>query len=174
MPTNAPTEYDVQAAEFLKRFGLSFHAQLMEPQRCPDWNDGKSPPGCGRCGRIHGYGYVVTIARGELRRGYGEPLATTGAALTFDYWQSAADSYPERYGKARAAFKRTKRPTAYDVLACLSGDHQYTDPDEVIAEFGIESLGKRPIERAQAIAAHARRVAAFFTAEELAALDEIR
>ena len=64
--------------------------------------------------------------------------AGTGAPLSFDFWASINDT-----AKGIAL-------SAYTVLACLSSDMDYTDPDETIAEIG----GSMKQARAAATFAH--------------------
>jgi len=93
----------------------------------------------------HGDRYRITIKR------------VTGTSISFDFWNSQAD------------MQTNKRPTAYDVLTCISSDaFSPTDPDEVAEEFG----NMRP-SQAIAIARFATKLQAFFDEEELEALSEI-
>lgn len=59
--------------------------------------------------------------------------------------------------------------TAYDVLACISGDVTYDDPEMLISEGLTESMTE-----ARKIAAFAKRLQKFFTPAEQAELSEIQ
>lgn len=63
----------------------------------------------------HGHAYKVTLERNGVKR-------------SFDFWDSVRN------------MRLDKRPTAYDVLACLASDTsmEYDDVDELAAEFGYE------------------------------------
>ena len=138
------TDYKAQGQKFLDAYGFSLKV-AFKGDRCPPWE-------AGQC--VHGDRYRITI-----RRRWSNPVSSlnVGKSISFDFWGSQADMLAN------------KRPTPYDVLACISSDaHAPTDPDEVGEEFGE----MRP-SQATAIARFAARLQAFFTEEELEALSEI-
>jgi hypothetical protein len=142
------TDYDKQAQEFLNRFGLTVKA-AFGTSKCPPWDEHKH--GC-----THGDQYRVTIKRIGADRVYykGEPGPRS---ISFDFWNSYAD------------MRANKRPTAYDILACISSNaYAPTDPDEVSEEYG----GVKP-SQAIAVARFARRLQDFFSEGEIEALAEI-
>lgn len=73
------TEYDNQAAAFLKKWGIKFTATRAESNACPMFCDGK---------HIHGDQYRVTLSR-------------NGKRITFSFWNSLNDS---REGKELDAY----------------------------------------------------------------------
>lgn len=103
-------------------------------------------PPWGDSGHTHGDRYRVTVKRAN------------GKSISFDFWNSLKD------------VQENKRPTAYDVLACISSDATMpTNPDEVASE-----LGEMKPSQAIAIAKFAKRLQAFFTITELGKLSEIQ
>jgi len=131
--------HEEQANEVAKRLGLTVKA-AYKGYRCPKWCDGN---------HVHGDLYRVTI-QAQRMGGFDN-------AVSFDYWNSLHDKADN------------KRPTTYDILACVSSDMSCpTDPDEVAAEFG-----EMKPSQAIAIAAHAAKLQAFFTKAEQAAISEI-
>ena len=105
----------------------------------------KCPPWEILCNASHGDRYRVTLRRKDSK------------SISFDFWNSWKDSH------------EGKRPTAYDVLACISSDaYAPTDPDEVAEEYGDIKPSQ-----AIAVAKFAKRLQAFFIDDELEALSEI-
>jgi hypothetical protein len=95
---------------------------------------------------IHGDRYRVTIKRQDRK------------SISFDFWNSFNDS------------QNSKRPTSYDVLACISSDaYMPTTPDEV-----VEELGDMKPSQAIATAKLAKKLQSFFTESELTDLAEIQ
>lgn len=96
---------------------------------------------------IHGDRYRVTIKR-----------QNSNASISFDFWNSFNDKV------------NGKRPTAYDILSCISSDiNMPTDPDEV-----VEELGEMKPSIAIATAKFAKKLQAFFTDAEKQQLTEIQ
>ena len=136
------TDYERQAQEFLGKFGLTIKA-AFKGDRCPPWE--------GKGGCIHGDRYRVTIRTNSASE-------WRTKSISFDFWNSMADMQAD------------KRPTAYDILACVASEgNSPTDPDEVAEEFG----GDMPPSQAIALARFARRLQDFFSEEEFEALSEI-
>ncbi len=139
------SEYEAQAQMFLDRFGLSVVA-AFKGDECPTWDDPK---------HIHGDRYRVTIRR---RSDYIGNQNITPKSISFDFWNSKANK------------DKGERPTAYDILATISGDASgSTDPDEVAAE-----LGDMKPSQAIAIARFAAKLQKFFRPVEIDALAEIQ
>ena len=87
----------------------------------------------------HGARYMVSLEK------------PTADKVSFPFWGSAHD-------KALG-----KKPTAYNILACLSSDAcSPDDPDEVMEEFG-----PMKIKQALAVAEFGKKLRAFFTKGEL-------
>lgn len=147
------SEYEAQAQKFLDKYGLTVHA-AFKGDKCPAWDEG-------RC--IHGDRYRVTIRRRYTAetcpgRPCGDCCDHRGRSITFDFWNSHRD------------MQEGKRPTAYDVLACISSDATLpTDPDEL-----MEELGLMKVSQALASVRFTKRLQAFFSDEEIEALGEIR
>ena len=145
------TEYDVQAEKFLERFGLKFRA-TMKGDRCPPWC-GEDSRGC-----VHGDHYRVTIWRVRER----QPVDRSGR-VSFDFWNSQKDMQDGR------------SPTAYDVLACISGDVTCPDTfEDFCADYGDDTDSRKAEVLFRRVSKFANRLKAFFTTEELEALAEIQ
>jgi hypothetical protein len=154
------SEYEKQAKDFLERFGLEFQATKHPNQKAPNWEDAsKARQNWSEVERKHvasGFRYLVTITKKD------------GQSVEFDFW----GSIDARVKAVRNGFGGVtmQHPTAYDVLACISGDASAPDDaDEVAAEFGIVKPSQ-----ALAIVEFGRKLRAFFTQEELEALSEIQ
>lgn len=87
-------EYDQQAADFLTRYGITCEIRRADPH-----GKGHAPAWDGP----HGNQYKITLQRHRD----GEP---SGAPLEFDFWGGVNDA------------EKGEDPSAYDVLACVSGD----------------------------------------------------
>lgn len=99
-----------------------------------------------------GHHYRVTLSR------IGKP-----GRVTFDFWGSVADANANR------------EPHAYDVLACISGDVNCPDTfAEWCAEYGDSADSIKALQTWRRCHAFAKRLNAFFTAQEIKALQEIR
>lgn len=75
------TDYQLQAKEYLAKYGIEISIKATNSGKCPPFCDGK---------HIHGDEYRVTMKR-----------ALTGARLTFPFWNSQRDS---EQGKAPTAY----------------------------------------------------------------------
>ena len=136
------TKYDTQATEFLAKYEINLTIRSATFQTCPAW-DRKT---CAKNTHLHGLKYIVELAH-EGR-----------SEIQFPFWGSMNDR------------EDRKRPTQYDVLACVGSDvNMPTDADEVVAE-----LGDMKPSQAQATADHARKLQGFFTEAERESLAEIQ
>ena len=113
----------------------------------------KCPPWCGEDGRghVHGDRYRVTISR------------KAGGRVSFDFWNSLHD------------MQQGNAPTAYDVLACISGDIYAPETfEDYCTEYGFNA-GSRQAERDfRRLSRLAARLRAFFTDDEQESLSEIQ
>ncbi len=139
------TNYDQQAADFLAKCGIAFRATLSD-SKTPAWDDGSAY-------RPH---YRVTLSS---RHSTG-PLHAR--RLTFDFWGSINDG-------------QTGEPvSAYSVLACISSDANCPETfEDFCAEYGEDEDSRKALQTFRRCAAFGKRLRAFFTADELAALAEI-
>ncbi len=136
------TEYEAQARRFLETNNLTIKT-AFKGDKCPHWDNSK---------HIHGDRYRVTIKR-IYNIWNGQPHS-----ISFDFWNSLHDK------------ESGNKPTAYDVLACISSDaYMPTNPDEVVAE-----LGEMKPSQAIATANFAKKLQSFFTKEELEQLSKIQ
>lgn len=150
------TDYEKQAADFLEKFGIKFRATLSDSKPAM-WEPA-------------GHHYRVTLSKPDghasLYRGVkdGVPQKMRPGRLVFDFWGSKADMDN----------KRTEL-SAYDVLACISGDvHTPETFKEFCDEFGYDTdsiKAKQTFERANRFA---KRLRDFFTQEEIEQLQEIQ
>ncbi len=157
------SEYEQQAQDFLDRFTLRFEAVRYNVQACPEWATAdkahKSSSDCPKCKTVHGDKYRVTFSR-----------PANGSEFSTDFWRSWTES-----NRKFMNHPAPKKPTAYDVLAYVSGDANCEESfDNWCADYGYDT-GSR-----SAAATHARcmklaaEMRAFFTAEELEAMQEIQ
>lgn len=168
------TEYDTQTETFLTDNGLKLRITLSDSKPAP-WQESKTCHTCngtgkqekgwpmwhpGKCGFCNGTGkkevptghhYRVTLSAPGRKR------------VTFDFWDSIS-----------AAEKGTT-PTAYDVLACLSGDVYYPDTfEEYCDTFGENPDSLKARQAWKRCHSFAKRLRAFFTSAELGQLSEIQ
>lgn len=155
--TNTANEYDQQADTFLSRHGLKFRATLSD-SKTPAW---------AKEGEETGHHYRITIAKKPdytLRDQRGAGYKLPERRLVFDFWGSVAD-----------ARKGVTTATAYDVLACISGD-AFTPETfaDFCAEYGYESDSIKALQQFRRCDRFAKRLRAFFSEAELTELSEIR
>lgn len=154
------TDYQKQAEDFLVKFGIKFRA-TMSDSKPANWEPA-------------GHHYRVTLsrsAREEVRTYRGEdgamkvgPFQYQAARLTFDFWGSKSDMDN----------KRTEL-SAYDVLACISGDVHTPDTfEDFCSEYGYETDSIKALQTFKRADRFAKRLREFFTTEEIEALEEIR
>jgi hypothetical protein len=142
------SEYEKQAEEFLRRFGLRFRA-VERNEKEPEWAEG------GRFGNH----YRVTISR---RGDYVGNEGLTPKRISFDFWGSLADQ------------QSGEDITAYDVLANISGDIYCPDDfEEFCSEYGYEEDSRKAEATFRRVATFSRRLREFFTPAEQKALSEI-
>lgn len=145
-------EYHAQADAFLARFGLKCRITLSNSKVAPWSDDGE-----------HNH-YRVTLSRPWIvTKIAGSTHAGKPTRLVFDWWDGITQT------------REGRKPHAHDVLACISGEGSCPETfAEFCAEYGYDSdsiKAKQTFRRAHAFA---KRLHAFFTAEELEALAEIR
>lgn len=145
------SEYTIQAEEFLTKHGLKFRA-THKGDKCPPWVNPDEPQrGSCSCGSIHGDRYRITISR------------PGGGRLSFDFW----DSYDN--------MRKGEEPTAYDVLACISGDAYCPEVfEDFCDEYGYGADSRKAWALFNRMQKFAGRMKKFFTEEELTALSEIQ
>lgn len=138
------TDYEKQAQDFLDRFGIKFRTTLA------DSKPASFEP--------HGHHYRVTLSKGE--RGQGVKF---GQRVTFDFWGSQHD---------QAAGRREL--SAYDVLACISGDVYCPETfEDFCSEYGYETDSIKALQTFNRASRFAKRLRAFFSKEEREILSEI-
>ena len=160
-------DYTKQATDFLSRNGIKFRATLSDSKVAPwDEHAGESWPGGGKIlpmdlekPRHH---YRVTLSKpGKSLGKYGRVFSNR---LTFDYWGSIAD-----------AEKGITEVSAYDVLACISGDANAPESFEsYCAEYGDSMDSIKAKQQYTRLSRFAKRLRAFFTESELEQLQEIQ
>src|SRR6478609_4379590 len=110
MKTTAPSQYDEQASAFLAACNVSLTIRRADP-----YGPGKAPKWLETPDQEHGNQYRVTL-RGKDR-----------ASVSFDFWGSINDR------------RALNDPSAYDVLACLSGDINCRDTfEEFCGDYGYD------------------------------------
>jgi hypothetical protein len=170
------TDYVKQAEEFLTRHNLEFRSVLVGndcPMFCEDALKEKDMDKINvypRKSHIHGKHYRCTISGKD--RGH----------LTIDFWNSYADeeynalgTRAHRMGETMLKYDRggSRKVKAYDVLACIQKDEPGTFED-FCSSFGYDSDSRRAETIYHAVQKEYRKTQRFFTAEELAELQEIQ
>lgn len=189
------TDYEQQAQAFLDKHGIKFRATLSDTKVAP-WSMEEKPF------KTDPHHYRITLSKGErdetgydFNRGEVTGKVIPGQRLTFDFWGSIADA--EKLKKAQANLKRCEsydpnvtmrsesieqykeeikrlHPTPYDVLSCISGDVHCPDTfEDFCAEFGYDTDSIKALQTFRRCSAFARRLKAFFTAQEIEELSEI-
>lgn len=182
--TNAISEYDQQALDFLTATGAKIEVKLATNQTCPNW--GKCEPfrfsqnifskrGAVTVPHNHGLEYEITISR-DGRKPY-----------TFSLWSSINDTYKSEVAfinedpnmrrlDMQRVFKSAVKPTAYDVLACLSCDvgmHDFTF-EEFCDYYGYDNDSRQVEKTYNAICNQSRALSRLFNDQELDQLREIQ
>lgn len=161
--TTTKSQYEEQAESFLEHFGIKFRATLSDSKPAPWKDDGK-----------HGHHYRVTLSKAaseetQTRRGDDGCMKVgrvtiPGKRLTFDFWGSVKDMED---GNTTV--------TAYDVLACISGDvHCPETFEDFCSEYGDSPDSIKALQTFRRCSSFAKRLRAFFTEEEIEALSEIQ
>lgn len=84
-------------------------------------------------------------------------------SISFDFWNSLHD------------VQQGKSPTAYDVLACVSGDVYSPETfEDFCSEYGYDADSRKAEQTFKAVDKFARKLRAFFSESEIEALSEIR
>ena len=135
------SEYEKQAQDFLKKFGLKISATQRDT----------NPPAWEEKPEYNRYRYRVKVTR-----------KSTGKSLSFQFWDSIN------------AYMKNKRPTAYDLLACL-GSESYPQPDfkGFCGDFGYDEDSRKAHALWGRVKRFAERINGFFTDAELEDLREI-
>ena len=172
------SEYTLQAEGFLARHELEFIVVLIGndcPMFCEDAQKGIDMDKVDMFPRrthTHGKHYRCMFSRKD--KGH----------FAIDFWNSYADEQsnyarknpPKSYESIADRIKRTKQPVSvprpYDVLSCITKN----DPgsfEDFCSDFGYDTDSKRAEATYWAVVREFRNVEKFFTAEELAELQEI-
>lgn len=151
----APSTYEQSAIDFLAKHGIAFRAVLAKVQKAPKWADD---------GSEHGLQYRVTLSRKTRPGGVN---AVCVSPLSFDFWDSIA------------AKEKGEVPSAYDVLACISGDVHCPDTiADFCSEYGYNSDSRAEYRATCALfkrcSTFAKKLRAFFTETEIEGLSEIQ
>jgi hypothetical protein len=144
-------DYNKQAEQFLAKFVIKFRATLNDSKPAPWKDDDKIASGSG-------HHYRVTLSK-DQREHYHKV-----GRITFDFWGSVADA------------KANKRSVdAYDVLACISSDvHCPNTFQDFCDEYSYPIDSIKALQTFRRCSSFAKRLKAFFTAEEIEALSEIQ
>lgn len=168
--------YTDQANDFLNFTGAKIEIKLADKQTCPKhWNKCEefvfSTKPTVRIPHNHGLEYTVTLSR-EGRKPY-----------TFSFWSSINDSYKREVqriqsfggGRAVACPSTAIKPTAYDILACLSGsiDAHCQDFEDWANDLGYDPDSRKAEKVYNAVCAESRALSRMFSDSELDVLREI-
>jgi hypothetical protein len=156
MKTETLNSYEKQAQDFLQKHRIKFRATLSD-SKTPAWADGDK----------HGHHYRVTLSKERPTYRLYEEIAEQAKPvyrITFDFWGSIADA---EVGKTDVG--------AYDVLACISGDANCPETfADFCGEFGYESDSIKALQTFRRVSSFAKRLQAFFTAQEIEELCQIQ
>jgi hypothetical protein len=111
----------------------------------------QAAPPWAKVGEDHGTKYRITITRSK-----------TGASISFDFWGSIKDC------------EDGTKPTAYDVLACISGDANAPETfEDWCGDYGYDTDSRAAYATWERCKAFAAKLQHFFSADDLAALSQI-
>lgn len=146
--------YVNQANAFLERFGIVCKIREAIPQSAPAW---------AADGEKHGVKYWVVLTR-------------HGKQVAFPFWGSIADRKEIELAREQRRNDFKWRPTAYDVLACISSDQHCPETfGEFCAEFGYNSDSRKALAQFKRCRKFAKQLQAFFDTDEMReALAEIQ
>lgn len=169
--------YEQQANEFLADCRVTFKIEKAVPQTCPAQSRCESyiyrigTKGV-RVPHNHGIKYNASFTKG-------------GKILNIPFWSSLHDTYDKA---AKTVIndhmkhnvvndpKDVTKPTAYDVLACVSGDvhaHNMTFDDFCsMFDYSNDSISAK--QSYESVCDLSRNLSRFFTSEELEKLQEIQ
>ena len=177
------SEYTEKADSFLAKFGLTFEAAGPLDTK-PEWSSDDKAHKYWQRGPFMdrdnpttvsltvGDGWEITIRRGTHK-------------LSFPFWSSISDK-AKRLGLVSQLNARSwpskwpfpekdHKPTAYDVLACISGDvHTPASFEDFCAEYGYEVDSRKAEATHRRAAMFALQLRQFFTTAELDDLAEIQ
>jgi hypothetical protein len=105
--------YDKQADNFLSKYNLTLNVREAIPQKMPLW--------C-KEGEKHGINYFCSLVNKE------------GKAYSFDFWGSIAEAESIRRYEVRR-----RRPSSYDILACLDTFSDGSSFEDFCNEFGYST-----------------------------------
>lgn len=148
MSTTALSTYDQAAIDFLNKHRINFRATLAKKQKAPGWADEN---------KEHGLYYRITLSKSyKTKKIY-------PSRITFDFWDSIA------------AKEKGETPSAYSVLACISGDvHCPETFEDFCAEYGYNEDSRAAYATFKRCTKFSRRLRDFFTAQEIKELAEIQ
>lgn len=162
------TDYENQAQDFLDKFGIRFRATLSD-SKLPPWSgDPETHVGGGKVSPMDvekpRHHYRITMSKHVRIPSVRVPyLPMLPKRITFDYWGSIRDAEEDRH------------PTPYDVLACISSDmHCAESFQDFCSEFGESEDSIKALQTFRRCSAFSKRLKAFFSQEEIEALEEIR
>jgi len=107
------TNYKKQADNFLTKYGLTLNVREAIPQKMPLW--------C-KEGEKHGINYFCSLVNKE------------GKHYSFDFWGSIAEA-----DKIRHYEVSRRRPSNYDILACLDTYSDGQNFEDFCNEFGYSN-----------------------------------
>lgn len=183
------SEYTEQADKFLTDHNLTFRAVFVG-EDCPTFCEDAAKGNVLEVGtfprknHIHGSHWRLTIAaekRGHFALDFWDSYDDAEARWTKQNHIEASRIYvPQMFGgksqtldlKHRSKKLRELKPSAYDMLACITKSEPGTFED-FCGDFGYDNDSRRAEGVYQAVVKEWRQVSKFFTAEELAEIQEI-
>ena len=142
------TDYDKQATDFLEKYKIRFSAK-PGTNAAPPWAEP---------GKAHGKQWRIRLSGQTPME---KSLQVGLRAVTFPFWNSIAAGSEE--------------PSAYDVLACISGDVNCPDTfKDFCSEYGYDEDSRKAEQTFKRCRALAVKLQEFFTEQEQTDLQEIQ
>ena len=144
-------EYNKQASEFLKTYGLNLSIRQAIPQRAPLWIDKDK-----KIEGFYGIKYWVTLSNKD------------GLHYSFDFWDSIANREKIKHGR------NDGRPVAYDVLACLDTYSDGESFEDFCNNFGYDTDSRQAEKTYYAVMKQIEGIKKVLSIEAIEALNNIQ
>jgi hypothetical protein len=158
------SKYELQAIDFLTKnrivFGVRFTGNVAPPWE--EWLRATSTR------KLPNFRWLAILQRRDNWSEVGS-VKEDGTGLQVDFW-----THLEKYIKSTGD-NGPVTPTAYDVLACISSDVSMSDNfGNWCSDFGWDTDSRKALATFERCKELAAKLKAFFTADELEQLEEIR
>lgn len=138
------SKYTEQARDFLSKNEITLIIKEALPQKMPLWINEDK-------GQDYGVNYWVIIKN-----------RATEQSMMLDFWGSIDDKYAN------------KRPTAYDILACLDIFSDGNSFEDFCSNYGYETDSRKALKTYKAVMEQTEDLKRVFSLEQLEELNEIQ